>query len=91
VQSSLKISVIRYFNTKGGKIMNDTPGYKDAVEEIESIVAEIENETVDVDVHAEKVKSAAHLIKYCKTKLKATDNEVKKVLREFEKEDKEAD
>jgi len=71
--------------------MNDTPGYKDAVEEIESIVAEIENETVDVDVLAEKVKRAAHLIKYCKTKLKATDNEVKKVLREFEKEDKEAD
>jgi exodeoxyribonuclease VII small subunit len=54
-------------------------------------VAEIENETVDVDVLAEKVKRAAHLIKYCKSKLKATDNEVKKVLREFEKEDKEAD
>ena len=71
--------------------MNDKPGYKEAVEEIESIVAEIENETVDVDVLAEKVKRAAHLIKYCKTKLKATDNEVKKVLREFEKEDKEAD
>ena len=71
--------------------MNDTPGYKEAVEEIEAIVEEIENETVDVDVLAEKVKRAAHLIKYCKTKLKATDNEVKKVLREFEKEDNEAD
>ena len=71
--------------------MNDKPGYKEAVEEIESIVAEIENETVDVDVLAEKVKRAAHLIKYCKSKLKATDNEVKKVLREFEKEDNEAD
>ena len=71
--------------------MNDTPGYKEAVEEIESIVKEIENETVDVDVLAEKVKRAAHLIKYCKSKLKATDNEVKKVLREFEKEDNEAD
>lgn len=71
--------------------MNDKPGYKEAVEEIESIVKEIENETVDVDVLAEKVKRAAHLIKYCKSKLKATDNEVKKVLREFEKEDNEAD
>jgi exodeoxyribonuclease VII small subunit len=77
--------------SKGGKIMNDKPGYKEAVEEIESIVKEIENETVDVDVLAEKVKRAAHLIKYCKSKLKATDNEVKKVLREFEKEDNEAD
>ncbi len=71
--------------------MNDAPSYKDAIEEIESIVGEIENETVDVDVLAEKVKRAAYLIKYCKSKLKATDNEVKKVLREFEKEDNEAD
>jgi exodeoxyribonuclease VII small subunit len=71
--------------------MNDAPSYKNAIEEIESIVGEIENETVDVDVLAEKVKRAAYLIKYCKSKLKATDNEVKKVLREFEKEDNEAD
>ncbi|MBI5099553.1 MAG: exodeoxyribonuclease VII small subunit [Nitrospirae bacterium] len=71
--------------------MNDAPSYKNAIEEIESIVEEIENETVDVDVLAEKVKRAAYLIKYCKSKLKATDNEVKKVLREFEKEHNEAD
>jgi exodeoxyribonuclease VII small subunit len=71
--------------------MNDAPSYKSAIEEIECIVEEIENETVDVDVLAEKVKRAAFLIKYCKSKLKATDNEVKKVLREFEKEDNEPD
>lgn len=67
--------------------MHDNPGYKEALEEIESIVGEIENETVDVDVLAEKVKRAAFLIKYCKAKLKTTENEVKKILKEFEKED----
>jgi len=67
--------------------MDDKPGYKEALEEIESIVEEIENETVDVDVLAEKVKRAAFLIKYCKAKLKTTDNEVKNILKEFEKED----
>jgi exodeoxyribonuclease VII small subunit len=67
--------------------MNDKPGYQEALEEIESIVGEIENETVDVDVLAEKVKRAAFLIKYCKAKLKTTENEVKKVLKDFEKED----
>jgi exodeoxyribonuclease VII small subunit len=67
--------------------MNEKPGYKEALEEIESIVGEIENETVDVDVLAEKVKRAAFLIKYCKAKLKTTDSEVKKILKEFEKED----
>ncbi len=67
--------------------MNDTPGYKDAVEEIESIVGEIENETIDLDLLTEKVKRAAYLIKYCKEKLKKTDDEIRKVLKEFEKED----
>jgi exodeoxyribonuclease VII small subunit len=71
--------------------MNEKPGYREALEEIESIVEEIESETVDVDVLAEKVKRAAFLIKYCKAKLKATDNEVKKILKEFEKEGRETD
>jgi len=65
--------------------MNDAPGYKEAIEEIEAIVEEIESETVDVDVLAEKVKRAASLVKLCKAKLKAADNEVRKVLKEFEK------
>lgn len=72
---------------KRRKNMKDAPGYKEALEEIETIVGEIENETVDVDVLTEKVKRAASLIKYCKTKLKKTDDEVKKVLKEFEKEE----
>ncbi|NOZ67706.1 MAG: exodeoxyribonuclease VII small subunit [Deferribacteres bacterium] len=67
--------------------MNDAPGYREALEEIESIVDEIENETVDVDVLAEKVKRAAYLIRFCKERLKKTDDEVRKVLKEFEKED----
>ncbi|MCK5504362.1 MAG: exodeoxyribonuclease VII small subunit [Thermodesulfovibrionia bacterium] len=67
--------------------MSDTPAYKDAIEEIESIVNEIENETVDVDVLTKKVKRAAFLIKYCKEKLKKTDDEVKKVLKDFDKEE----
>ena len=69
-------------------IMNETPGYKDAIEEIESIVNEVENETVDVDVLTEKVKRATFLIKLCKQKLRKTDNEVKKILKEFDKEGK---
>lgn len=66
--------------------MSDAPSYKEAIGEVESIIEEIENETVDVDVLTEKVKRATFLIKLCKTKLKKTDDEVKKVLKEFEKE-----
>jgi len=68
--------------------MNSAPGYEDAIKEIESIIEEIEGETVDVDVLAEKVKRAAFLIKLCKERLKKTDVEVKKILEEFEKETK---
>ncbi len=70
--------------------MNKTPTYKEALEEIESIVNEIETETGDVDVLTEKVKRATFLIKLCKQKLKNTDNEVKKILKEFDREYEEA-
>ncbi|MBI4683134.1 MAG: exodeoxyribonuclease VII small subunit [Nitrospirae bacterium] len=71
--------------------MENVPNYKDAIEEIESIVGEIENETVDVDVLTEKVKRAAFLIKSCKNKLRKTDDEIKKALKELEKEGDNAD
>lgn len=67
--------------------MNDAPSYKNAIEEIESIVNEIENESVDIDVLAQKVKRAAFLIKLCRKRLKTTDNEIKKILKEFKKGD----
>jgi len=60
--------------------------YKDALNEIENIITEIEDETIDVDVLAEKVKRAADLIKYCREKLVKTEKEVAKVLEEFEEE-----
>ena len=68
--------------------MKDAPNYKEAIEEIASIVEEIESEEIDVDGLTEKVKRAALLIKLCKSKLKKTDDEVKKVLEEFEKDEK---
>ena len=67
--------------------MNKMPGYKDAIEELESIVEEVENETVDIDALSAKVKRATFLIKLCKKRLKKTDSEVKNVLKEFEKEE----
>ncbi len=71
--------------------MKDTPSYKDAMEEIQTIVDEIEQEGVDIDILAAKVKRATDLIKYCRDKLKKTDREVKTVLEEFEKSGEEKD
>jgi exodeoxyribonuclease VII small subunit len=69
--------------------MKDAPNYKEALEEIEAIVEEIENETVDVDVLTEKVKRAAYLIRHCREKLRKTDDEIRKVLKDFEADEKE--
>ncbi len=58
--------------------------YSQALTELEKIVAEIESEEIDVDAVAEKVKRAAFLISLCRSRLKDTGEEVKKVLAEME-------
>ncbi len=58
--------------------------YAESIEELEQIVAKIEGEEVDVDQLAENVKRALELIKTCNLKLKNTEEEVSKILKELE-------
>ena len=58
--------------------------YKEAVEKLRRIVAEIEQGDLDVDLLSDKVKEATRLIKLCKAKLYKAAEEVKKVLEELE-------
>jgi exodeoxyribonuclease VII small subunit len=58
--------------------------YSEAVQELDAILKDIEDESVDVDVLAEKVKRATELISFCRNTLKSTEVEVKKVLSEFD-------
>ena len=58
--------------------------YKEAVEKLRRIVAEIEQGDLDVDLLSDKVKEATRLIKLCKEKLYKADEEVKKGLEEVE-------
>lgn len=60
--------------------------YNEALKELESIISDIESETIDVDLLAKKVKRATELIKTCKLKLKKTEKELETVLKEFEEE-----
>ena len=71
--------------------MSNQETYREAIEELEGIVSQIENEHIDVDTLTEKVKRATYLIKLCKTKLRTTEEQVKDVLSELEQEDKEED
>lgn len=59
--------------------------YEQAFEELRSIASEIEDETVSVDVLADKVKRASELITFCQTKLRSTEVEVNKIIKQMER------
>lgn len=60
--------------------------YKDAVEELETILDAIEQDEVDLDVLAEKVERASVLIQLCRQKIVATEEKVSKIISELEPE-----
>lgn len=60
--------------------------YAEAISEIEEIVEKIENNELDVDELTENVKRVSDLIKFCKAKLKSTEEEVDKILKDFDNE-----
>ncbi len=64
--------------------MSEKINYTQAFEELQSIVAEIEQGEISVDELSDKVKRASLLIKICKTKLTTTEEDVKKILKELE-------
>ncbi len=62
--------------------------YEAAYSELASIAREIENESVSVDVLAQKVKRASELITFCQTRLKSTESEVNKIIAQMESTNK---
>jgi exodeoxyribonuclease VII small subunit len=64
--------------------MNKKPGYSEALQEIEEIIARIENDELDVDQLTQQVKRVSFLISFCREKLRNTEDEVEKILREME-------
>ena len=58
--------------------------YNEAMVEVEEILEKIENEELDVDELAEKVKRVSVLLKMCKDKLHKTNEQVEQVLKEME-------
>ena len=58
--------------------------YTEAFEELQQIVADIEDGEISVDELSLKVKRASELIKICKTKLTSTEEDVNQILKELE-------
>ena len=64
--------------------MKKTESYNESIAKLRTIVSDIENGELDVDILSEKVKEASRLIKICKDKLYKADEEVKKILEELQ-------
>ena len=60
--------------------MSKTINYTEAIIELETIVSDLENASIGVDELSEKVKRAAELIKFCRSKLTSTEKEVSAIL-----------
>lgn len=58
--------------------------YNEAIAEIEEILERMESEELDVDELSEKVKRVSELVRFCRNKLKTTEEEVEMVLKEME-------
>ena len=56
--------------------------YTEAMAEIERIMTKVRGERVDVDTLTAEVKRASELIEKCKTRLRTTEEEVRKLFNE---------
>lgn len=62
----------------------DDLGYAEAVEELETILAELDGDEVDVDVLAERVRRAADLVQLCRRRLDVARVEVTRIVADLE-------
>ena len=63
--------------------MNKKMSYRQATEQLEEIVAQIENGELGIDELSKKVEEAAELVKICKDKLRRTDADIEKIMEEI--------
>ncbi|WP_294538602.1 exodeoxyribonuclease VII small subunit [uncultured Bacteroides sp.] len=56
--------------------------YQQAMERLEKIVRQIDNNELDIDMLGEKIKEANDIIAFCSEKLTKADREVEKLLKE---------
>ena len=56
--------------------------YSQAISRLEQIVSQIDNNELDIDQLADKIKEANDLIAFCQSKLTKADAEIEKILAE---------
>ncbi len=57
--------------------MSEKISYESALSELQELVTDLQGEAVSIDDLSQKAKRAAELIKFCREKLRHTDQELK--------------
>ena len=60
------------------------PGYGEAMEELEAILAELEGDDLDVDVLAARVQRASELLKTCRARIMRAQQDVDRIVADLE-------
>lgn len=61
------------------------PTYAESLAELENILAVLRSDNCDVDTLAERTRRAATLLKECRSRLTATEEELSAILADLEK------
>jgi exodeoxyribonuclease VII small subunit len=60
------------------------PGYSDALAELEGILADLEDDGIDIDLLGEKVARATTLIRLCRDRITAARVQVERVVADLD-------
>lgn len=59
-------------------------GYADALAELERIIAQLDDDHIDIDVLAARVERASELIKFCRTRIASARTQVDRIVADLE-------
>ncbi len=62
--------------------MKKQPTYEEAVRRVETLVAQLENNELDIDTLSKRLAEAQQLLALCRDKLTRADEEIHKILDE---------
>ena len=62
----------------------DDLSYASAVEELDEILAELEDDSLDVDILGDRVKRASALISFCRNRITSAKTQVEQIVADLE-------
>ena len=65
--------------------------FGEAIEELESILSQVEAEEIDIDELADQLKMAAELLELCRSKIRRAEVEVTQIVQALEEAETEAE